>query len=243
MRKSLATAMALTLGLALTSGVRADDTTDKDKDQKQSDSAHSQTIHGLVAGVTVEGETAVDYESNKAVMLEAAYLTVVGAPGHGRQGGVDRNRDRNANRDGATAKSDDHNRDDASGGGRRNVYLVWLSPKTKVCSSDGPNGDKKECSLDKLEVGDRVEIQMSRRDESSNNRQGNPTESMRKKHGRHRIYVGDATEITILSSPRENRGNANASSRDNDKGGDQDDKDASKGEKNDDQDNKDKDDK
>jgi len=216
MRKLLATATALTVGLVLTSGLRADDNEKGNKDS-QSNNTQTQTIHGIVAGVTVEGETAVDYQSNKAVMLEAAYLTVVGTPGHGHQGGdAGRNRGNQDQQNAANNNSNgsgNNNRDSANRGGRHNVYLVWLSPKTKVCEATNANnaggnnnsgaGNKKECSLDKLEVGDRVEIQMTSRSESSSNNQGTPTEEMRKKHGRNRIYVGDATEITILAAPRE----------------------------------------
>lgn len=209
MRTLFATATALTIGLALTSGVRADDK-DKNNDNKdtQTQGTHSQTIHGIVAGVTVEGETAVDYQTNKAVMLEAAYLTVVGMPGHGHHG----NADHKPNAAGADSQNADKAEASAraSSGGRHNVYLVWLSPRTKVCEAKNADGEKKECSLDKLEVGDRVEIQMTRRDESGNNQQGAPSEAMRKKHGRNRIYVGDATEITILAAPRGGQAGAQA---------------------------------
>ena len=62
-----------------------------------------------------------------------------------------------------------------------NVYTVWLSPKTKVCSCCDESGkacEKKECGLDKLEVGDRVEIKFARRDESANNAGANHSEAM-----------------------------------------------------------------
>jgi hypothetical protein len=270
MRKLFATATALTLGLALTTGIRADDKGNDDKGKTdQSNSSQSQTIHGIVAGVTVEGETAVDYQSNKAVMLEAAYLTIVGMPGPGHHGNqanahqdqnsarADNNTQAQANRDNAdrenanrgNANRDEINREtvlreNRANSGRHNVYLVWLSPKTKVCEANNASdkgGEKKECSLDKLEVGDRVEIQMTRRSESSSNSQGTPTEAMRRKHGRNRIYVCDASEITILSAPGHNQDNAhpeagaNASQDNDDKAKkDNDDKD---------DDNKDKDDK
>jgi hypothetical protein len=165
--------------------------------------------------VTVEGETAIDYETNKAVVLEAAYLTVVGTPRRGQgQNRNDANAAENpANRDEANRRPGNANR-----GGRQNVYLVWLSPKTKVCKAKTGDGDKEECPLEALEVGDRVEIQMARRTESSSNNQGTPTEAMRKKHGRSRIFVGDATEITILSAPRGPRdSSANAAGDDGDK--------------------------
>jgi len=211
MRTLCAAATALTVGLMLTSAVRADDK-DKDNTKDQPNNAtQTRTIRGRVAGVTVEGETAVDYQSNKAVVLEAAYLTVVGTPRRGQQRGDANNQSQN------TANRDGHENVNGNRGGRHNVYLLWLSPKTKVCEakSGGGDADKTECSLDKLEVGDRVEIQMIRRAESDSNNQGTPTEAMRKTHGRNRIYVGDATEITILA-PSANRATAENSSRDAD---------------------------
>jgi hypothetical protein len=67
-------------------------------------------------------------------------------------------------------------------------------------------GEKKECTLDQIEVGDHVEIQFNRREESGANSVAHQTEQMRQKHGRHRTFVGTATSITILSSYKdENR--------------------------------------
>jgi len=108
-----------------------------------------------------------------------------------------------------------------------------------VCEAAGAGdkgGEKKECSLDKLEVGDRVEVQMVRRSATDSNSQGTPTEAMRRKHGRNRIYVCDASEITILSAPTRNQDNANASK-------DSGDKDNAAKEDKDDDDKNDKDDK
>lgn len=242
MRTLLATATALTVGLVLTSGLRADDK-DNDKTNKdsQSNKSQTQTIHGIVAGVTVEGETAIDYQSNKAVMLESAYLTVVGSPGHGHQGGdADHNRGNQGDQNAKNNSNNSNHHGSANSGGRHNVYLVWLSPKTKVCEANNAgnsggnananSGNKKECSLDKLEVGDRVEIKMTSRSESSTNNQGTPTEEMRKKHGRNRIYVGDATEITILAAPREHGSSGNQGNNNSDQN-------SSKGDKNNSSDN------
>jgi hypothetical protein len=213
MRTLLTTATALTVGLVLTAGLRADDDEkNKQSDQPAAVASQPQTVRGTVAGVTVEGETAIDYQTNKAVVLEAAYLTVVGMPrrGQGGQNRGDANTTENAaNRDDANRRPGNANRT-----GRQNVYLVWLSPKTKVCKAKAGGGDKTECALDELEVGDRVEIQMSRRTESGSNNQGTPTESMRKKHGRNRIFVCDASEITILAAPRGNRDSADNAPRD-----------------------------
>ena len=84
-------------------------------------------------------------------------------------------------------------------------------PRTKICECIAESGksnaahneassktEKKECSLEKLEVGDHVEIQFQHRDESTESHVGHQTQRMRKKHGRHRTHVGYATEVTII---------------------------------------------
>ena len=181
---------------------------DKDKDKDKGDSS-ARTICGVVAGVTAEGETVFDYKANRATTVEAAYLTVVGAPKddmdkagsdhNNNNAAADRNdKDRNSNNSAkanASASGTDHKRRDS-------VYIVWLSPKTKVCEcsdSSGKKEDKKaDVALDKLEVGDRVEIQFVRRDTSSGNTPAHQSDAMARKHGRHRMFVGDANSITIM---------------------------------------------
>jgi hypothetical protein len=100
----------------------------------------------------------------------------------------------------------------ASNRRRHNVYYVWLTPRTKICEAtaegEKPAGgaegqrseQKKEAMLDNLEIGDRVEIQFTKNDDSGSTGSAHQTEQMRKKHGRHRTHVGFATEVTILPS-------------------------------------------
>ena len=178
-----AAAAALALGLALGPITRADDKSDsKDKSSEM-------TIHGVVAGVTVEGETIIDYKTKKAVEAEAAFLTVVGMPGR--------------HHDAATSEKEEKAGEKSTGQGhhRANVYQVWLTPRTKVCTCCDQSGkpcEKKECGLDKLQVGDRVEITFARRDHSASTAGANLSEDMKSKHGRSRIHSVDAQEITIL---------------------------------------------
>ena len=167
-------------------------------DQKQHASA-TETIRGVVAGITAEGEVTFDYAHNRAVAAEAAFLTVVGSPMKSEKEGTER-----ADKARAEEKSGQ------SAGKRHNVYIVWLSPRTKVCECmeesgkstaakpESDKGEKKECSLDKLEIGDHVEIQFQPRDESTETHLAHQTNRMREKHGRHRTHVGFATEVTIL---------------------------------------------
>jgi hypothetical protein len=204
-------AMASTIVLALTlspstwaqqqTGRTADEqaqnpTVGQDRNQKSSE---METIRGVVAAVAVEGEMMLDYRSNRAAAAEATFLTVVGSPI--KSDGQTRDR-------AAAPESDRRGR---AAGNRHNVYIVMLTPRTKVCeasrdsekSSQTPGqseAQKKEVALDQLEVGDHVEIQFARREDSGANNFAHQTEQMRQKHGRHRTYVGYATSVTILPS-------------------------------------------
>ena len=190
---------ALVTGLALSPAARADD---KDKGDSKDKATQEMTIHGIVAGVTVKGETVVDYKAKKAVEVEGAFLTVVGMSNHHHDA---------ANREKASGE-----KTAGTGHHRANVYTVWLTPKTKVCSCCDESGkacEKKECGLDKLEVGDRVEIKFARRDDSASNAGANHSEAMRAKHGRNRIYSVDAQEITILPAMHTEHGSVSSDSK------------------------------
>ncbi len=153
----------------------------------------------MIAGVTAEGEAMFDYRANRAVAAEASFLTVVGSP-VGMQGN-DANRAAGANEErGATNKK------------RHNVYIVWLTPRTKICEATGQHEkspaqsetqrseQKREAALENLEVGDHVEIQFTKNDESGSTGFAHQNQAVRSKHGRHRTHVGFATEVTILSA-------------------------------------------
>ena len=53
-----------------------------DPQGRQHNATGTETIHGIVAGVTTEGEITFDYRANTAVKSEGAFLTVVGSPMH-----------------------------------------------------------------------------------------------------------------------------------------------------------------
>jgi hypothetical protein len=152
----------------------------------------------VIAGVTAEGETMFDYRTNRAIRAEAAFLTVVGSPV--KTEGAEATRT-------ATGSSEERG---ASNRRRHNVYIVWLTPRTKICEAQGHgektaaageterSGQKREVACDNLEVGDHVEIQFTKNDDSGSTGTAHQTEQMRRKHGRHRTHVGFASEITIL---------------------------------------------
>ena len=145
-----------------------------------------------------------DYRANRAVAAEAAFLTVVGSPTNGMHGN-------DANRSAAAANEERG----ASNRKRHNVYIVWLTPRTKICeatrqrlgrrplrSETQRSEQKREVALENLEVGDHVEIQFTENDDPARPALLTRTEQMRRKHGRHRTHVGFATEVTICPPAR-----------------------------------------
>jgi hypothetical protein len=180
MRNTIGMLLALVLGIVLTSTAWAQDGKKTDGKQGQPQPSN-QTIRGMVAGVTAEGEMAVDYKTKQAVLVQAAFLTIVGSPIPGSR-----------------PKDAKQEQDEA---GRDNVYIALFSPRTKLFKVSGDAakpGPKKEVSPDEIEVGDYVEVQLDLRDATDVSPGSNQTDAMRKTHGRDRVYVGDARSITIL---------------------------------------------
>jgi hypothetical protein len=167
-------------------------------DNRNQASSATETIKGVIAGITAEGEAMFDYRTNKAVAAEASFLTVVGSPVKMEGDEAARN------------AAGSNERRDASNRRRHNVYYVWLTPRTKICEAtaqgEKPAGggetqrsdQKREVMLDNLEVGDHIEIQFTKNDDSGSTGSAHQTDQMRKKHGRHRTHVGFASEVTIL---------------------------------------------
>ena len=158
--------------------------------------AETQTIRGVIAAITVEGEAVFDYRTNRAVAAEAGFLTVVASPTKENAGETNRAAAAPANERGSMNRN------------RHNIYHVWLTPRTKLFECTEPekagaqneaarSEKKKEIAFDALEVGDHVEIQFTPREESGS-AIAHQTEQMRSKHGRHRTHVGYASEITLL---------------------------------------------
>jgi hypothetical protein len=171
-------------------------TAGQDKNQA---SLATETIRGVIAGVTAEGEVMFDYRNNRAAAAEGAFLTVIGSP---------------KKADGETTRAAAAGTEERGSANRKrhNVYYVWMMPKTKICESwaqpeksnaqtdTGRSDQKREVAFDNLEVGDHVEIQFAVSDDTTSTGSAHQTVQMRRKHGRHRTHVGYATEVTILPS-------------------------------------------
>jgi hypothetical protein len=187
------------------------------QDAKRSNPSDTMKVRGVVAGVTVTGETAIDLKTDTAMIVEASFLTVIGSPVNDRDKG-----------EGTTRTAD------ASGVSERlrhNVYTIWMTPRTKVMQrtaeaarSDTGKADSnmKEANFDQLEVGDIVEIEFNPQEESGVTAVSAKTQQMRRSHGRHRSYSGYATSVTILPTKewgrdRDRDGDASGTTGDRDK--------------------------
>jgi hypothetical protein len=169
------------------------------QDSKRGNASDTMKVRGVVAGITVTGETAIDLKTDTAMIVEASFLTVVGSPVDDKDKG-----------DSSTRTAD------ASSGSERprhNVYTIWMTPRTKIsqrnaeaAKSDSSKSDSntKDMSFDQLEVGEIVEIEFNPQDESAANAVSPKTQQMRRTHGRHRTFSGYATSVTIL--PRKDWG-------------------------------------
>jgi hypothetical protein len=183
-------------------------------DRNPANQGEAKVIRGVIAGVTVEGETVLDTRTNRAATAEMSFLTVVGSERTGDREGdaADRNRDR----------EERSGREDQASGDRQrhNLYILWLTPRTEIRRAGGrPNegdrdasnnnprnqdsrpgagrtGNAEPLNFESLELGDRVEVRFLERNPAGEN-----NATVNRRHGRHRTYYGDARTITILSEP------------------------------------------
>src|SRR4051812_26911601 len=89
MRTPFAGLSTVALGLATCLSASAQTGTqnpNQNQNQERNQSARNQNsqgerkvIHGVIAGVTVEGELAIDYRTHRAATAEMTYLTIVGS--------------------------------------------------------------------------------------------------------------------------------------------------------------------
>jgi hypothetical protein len=202
--------LPITLGLILAPVALAGDDDKKASEPK----LEEQTIHGIVSEVTLVGETDIDTKTGKAVTAEEVFLTIVGHPAWNHeamekekaheQASNDKDKDRDVKRtstDGAVSSERRHH--------RMNVYVIAVSSSTKVCErkemgKEGSTSAKEEkCDLDKLEIGDRVEVTFARKSDEKKADDKDNAKVEPQKHGRHRVYFGMAKDIKILDEPWE----------------------------------------
>ena len=151
-----------------------------------------QTIRGVIAGVTTIGETVVNYDTGRAEAAAATFLTIIGSPewrgwGHDPAANKDRDGDQAA-RDGGRAMKR-----------RENVYHLWIKPTTKTREANGWTREAinaaSTTSFDQFEVGDYVEVTYVPVNAQRTQRAENA------RHGRHRLFRGEAMSLTMLPHP------------------------------------------
>jgi len=198
--------LPMCLGLFLAPVALAGDDKDKSPDAK----GQEQTIRGVISGVTVLGEADIDYATRKATTAEATYLTVIGHPSMNQdkaRGGEQASSDKARQKD-SDVKPTAHEAEKGSAGSadrprrRMNVYVVAVSPKTKICEmkgsgKDGSAAKEEACELDKLEIGDHVEVCFNPKPIPGASGEQGGAQASSMKHGRHRTYFGVATEVKI----------------------------------------------
>jgi hypothetical protein len=183
--------------------------------------AQTETIRGVIAAITAEGEVTLDYRTNTVARTEGAFLTIVGSPVMA-----------SATDSGRSSAASDKDQRGGSGGGRHNIYVAWLSPRTKIIdrsresAASDPNkrnegqpeagGENSALRFDQLEVGDHVEVQFSLHDDS-NATNVHQNQQMRQRHGRHRTFVGYAMSIAVLPRGEHDKSSSGHEGRSNDK--------------------------
>jgi hypothetical protein len=180
-------AIALGLALALAAPAWAQNQNQNPKKEHDSSTSEMETIRGVVAGVTVLGETVVNTESGRAEESDVTVLTIVGSPHWGH-------RDEQH-----AAKGADRLESGRRMRHRDNVYILAISPTTKIREA---NGWKKEeidsastATLDQLELGDYVQATYK---PIAHER---PGKQVARKHGRHRMFRGRLESLTVLPHP------------------------------------------
>jgi hypothetical protein len=247
---------ALALVLATAPGVlaQAERRTPQQREgaDRNAASQGEKVIRGVIAGVTVEGESIIDARSNRAATAETSFLTIVGSERmRGREAGAGagaagQNRDRDENA--RTGRDRDRDQNDQASTDRdrqrQNVYIVHLTADTEIrrageARNEGDRerdrnapdnnqrnqnqnaragagadraGNAESLKFETLELGDRVEVRFIQRNVAGAGDQGG---NVNRRHGRHRMYFGDARRITILAEPGRNERDGD---RDSDRG-------------------------
>lgn len=217
MRRTFVNLLAIGLSLALARGAAAQDG-DKAGSKDDRDSGQRHTVRGKVAGVTVVGETMVDYDTGQAVAAQVTYLTVLGSPRDGRHSGSADPNDRGKGDHQANKSTGKDGSGDASTGGssnRDNVYLLAVTPRTKVWdkSSGRDNASSNANASSKSDTGSNAQ--------ASDKDRGSATGDQA---GLGRLEIGDRVDIEWmpLASAGNARGSNDQASGDKDKDKDKD---------------------
>jgi len=198
--------LPITLGLFLVPTAWAGD----DDKKSEGDKGQEQKVWGVVSEVTVLGETDIDYKTRKAITAEATFVTIIGHPAHHHDSHKGEATASSGSKDGNARRASGEASSSGSGerhGHRMNVYVMAISPKTKICEAsagkEGSASKEEACEIDKLEIGDRVEVTFEPKmmSKSSDDKGKNDSKDASMKHGRHRTFFGTATAMKIMDEP------------------------------------------
>src|SRR3954469_19787817 len=157
MRTTLAGVSAMVLALATCLSASAQANRDAGGRQGDRPSGDEQAIRGVISGISVTGEMSIDFRTNRAVSLEADYVTVVGSPVRGQRSGqggqaargeAARDRAERPRADRDDAREADGDQDQAESGRRRdNVSALAITPGTKIFDASRqsrPSGNRND---------------------------------------------------------------------------------------------------
>jgi len=176
-----------------------DQNTTNRNDNNQNNQGERKVIHGIVAGVTVEGEIAIDYRTNRAATAEMTYLTIVGSERDRGRNRDQNDRDQARNRD----QNDRSDRDQA-----RNRDQNDRSDRDQVSNRD---------QNDRNQASNRDQNDRERNNQNINERQAS---SENQRHNIYLVSLTPRTEVRRASDRGNNRDrndrNANRSQRNDD---------------------------
>lgn len=201
MRKRLALVVSMTLGIAMCTSARAQNVRQGGENRNV---GNQQTIRGVIAGVTAIGETEFNPRTNRLEGVEASSLEIVGSPiGEGEH--HDRVAENSRNQTGDNKNESEHN----GTRHRDNMYVIWLTPQTRLTLASEHDGrheaSKREqnaaqpITFEDLQLGDRVEVTFDQNQvANARGARTNANSPANQKHGRNRVYYGDAVSIKVL---------------------------------------------
>ena len=167
--------------------------------------AETETIRGVIAGITAEGEAVFDYRTNRAVAAEATFLTVVGITGKVGCAATRRTQRRGEPSERRASSIDTERRAqcvlrlaDAEDQDLRSSEESEKPGETQAQNEARHRRKRSLSTTSRSAIMSRSSL--SADEDSGSSQPAHQTEQMRRKHGRHRTHFGHATSVTILAA-------------------------------------------
>jgi hypothetical protein len=196
--------LACSVALAQNTDQQRDSKKSHDKEHKSTqnqDQGQRQTIRGTIAGVTAVGEAVIDPQTNTAIVAEVDYLTILGSPAGGGDAHADHGdkaqQDKNAADHGKTAAKDDSKGKMSQ---RQNVYLVALTPDTKVQLASGSGTATSDLDQKKSDQDQKDQNKnKTASDQSASDQSASDSAS---KQAFDKLEIGDKVRVEFVSTGR-----------------------------------------